>query len=305
MPDAFDIRKPTRLEWPVCRMLLPETVADAPARDYLLAIQAAQGTIAGAISYRDNGIHLLNLRMHVVRGAEQTSAGSRLIRAVFREAEDRGRLAVETRAEESREPALHRFFLEHGFEVKSRLFTAEGSMDRAYAYLDRMRQAGGLRRREGVEVVPLSRPLLSEAGRLYAEHISHLPEQTSAYVYFNGDLKHFGLTQVLLIDGSVQGLMLTSRTGDTATVHARVVRDSHRRGWASAELFLNTIERLREAGIRRLRFQFFESTYDTSKLTKRLHMQTIARTDLLSCALLSRALPSRAPLGLVPPSETF
>lgn len=268
-------------------MLLPDTIADAPARDYWLAIDSLERSVAGAISFRDNGVTLENVRLHVVPGRQRTGIGTLLLEEVIREAAQRGRSKLAAYANAAREPALHSFFSKIGFNTESKLFTAESGIHTAMEYLRRVRERAVANHRdpESVEIVPLSNPLLSDAGRLYAEYIANLPDSVSGCAYFSADISQFHLTQLLLVDGAVQGMVLMSQHGETATVHARIVREQYRRGWSSAVLLGRAIERAQQAGIQRLRFHFFDTTSDTLQLVKRLNMPIVECVDRFSLAL--------------------
>jgi GNAT superfamily N-acetyltransferase len=270
----LQFRKPGQQDWPVCRMLLPKSIEDGALRDYLLALESG---VAGAVCYRDNGSSFEDLQMHVVKGRERKGVGAELLRQVWTEAKARGRREVTARTNPAAEPALDSFLEKHGFRVKRQFFTVEGAMRTAVEYLSAMQQraAAGGRTAETVEIVPLSASVLSEAGHLYAEYLNELPQPAAAHFYFAGDIERYRLTQVLVAKGTVQGLALVSAEGQTATVHARIVRPEWRRGWSSAVLIGTAILRAHQAGFERLRFQFFDSTFDTLELSKRLNMETV------------------------------
>lgn len=282
MSHPCKFRKPQACDWPVCRMLLPDIVSHAPARDYLLAIDPLRHGVAGAIAFRDNGAKLEHLLVHVVPGYRRSGLATQLVEEVIREAARRNRSEVTARAMAKAHPDLHSLFLKSGFTVKSRLLTAEGPLASGLDQLLAIRDRAIRQMPSSVEVVPLSESLAKEAGRLYAEYIAHAPEQLSARVFFSGDIPRFQLTQILLMDGKAEGMILVERNGAKAIVHARIVTAANRQGRASAVLAGTTIERLHQAGIQTLRFQFFDTTQDTFKLSKRLETQIVDSLDQLS-----------------------
>ena len=285
MSLPLEFRKPRASDWGVCRMLLPDTISDAAARDYLLAIDPVRHTVAGAICFRDDGAKLEHLRLHVVPGYRRSGVGRQLVKEVIREAARRNRSEVTGRAMVNANPDLHSFLLENGFIIKATLFIAEGRMASGLAHWQKIRNGAIDHLPSSVQIVPLSESLAKEAGRLYAEYIAHAPEQLSARVFFSGDIPRFQLTQILLIDGKAEGMILVEQNGATAIVHARIVTAANRQGRASAVLAGATIERLHQAGIQTLRFQFFDTTHDTFKLSKRLETQIVDSLDQLSFAV--------------------
>ncbi len=61
------IRPPQENEWPICRMLLPETFSNVSSRTYLLAVRDEAPRVVAAASFREGPEAVTHLRLHVVR----------------------------------------------------------------------------------------------------------------------------------------------------------------------------------------------------------------------------------------------
>jgi GNAT superfamily N-acetyltransferase len=262
-------------EWTACRMLLPDTMAEARRREYLLALLARQdhaAQVVGAASYIDNGAQLEGLRVHVIAAERRRGIGSMLLRHIARESAQRGRSQILAQANSMRAMDFDSFLRACGFRVTRKFYTVEGDVNTAQIVASGKRAARGAIA-PGSSIVPLSGAVAVEAGRLYAECIHDLPSASASRLWMGADLNRFAHSRVLLIGGQVQGLMLVEVPDKTALIHARIIRAGFRGTRASLMLLSETIEHLAAEGIRRARFQFFDSTRDTAKLARRLKLE--------------------------------
>jgi len=249
-------------------------------RHFMLAIDEGRSTIAGAVSYLDDGERFCGLRLRVVPDRQRVGVGTKLLEEVFKEADRQGRSQVTAQVDPDKHLALNNFLVRNRFKLKSRLSTVEGDL-----ITDVDGKLRAFCQDDLVQIVPLNRALGAEAGRLYAEYIASLPEPLSSRLFFSADAPRFRLTQLLLVDGKVEGLMLVEQDRTRAIIHARVVSERYRGGRASARLVLETLERLRQSGIERLRFQFFDTVRDTLKVSRRLNARTLEQVHFLVFAL--------------------
>ena len=285
MPSAVSVRSPAREELPICRMLLPCSIPDAKFRHFRLAFDP-DGRIAGAASFLETSTSLDGIQVASAPGENSSEAEQVIVEELVREAFRRGKNQLSASTHEERDAYLQQLLISNGFQVATRFVTVEAELGAGldYGRSIRTRVQMGPSGPAPMEVVPLSPSNVAEAGRLYAAYISNIPELAAARLRLGADLPRFGLTQVLLVNRRVAGLMLIEKTGSVAVIHARVVHREYRGGRASAVLVGTAMERLHQAGITKLRFQFFDSISDTMKVSKRLKAR---ETECVNRLLLS------------------
>jgi GNAT superfamily N-acetyltransferase len=276
---------PKHADWPVCRMLLPEIAPHARRHEYRLAIDRSSGAIAGAAAFVDNGTILHALQLHTVLNRRAQGIGAQLLDHVLAEAALRHRKQVTATVRPSRDPALHDFLRHRGFEIRRQFLIAEGDLPETYRrQFARSRHLAELRASAGGDwqILPLSVAMLRKAGQLYAENLSGLEPVESGGYYVSQQVAGIGLSQVLVVNGGIQGVILLTRNDNVVTVQARIVRPPFRRSRGSAALVLRALEAAVESGAKRFRFCYFTSTLDTSAFARRMDIPVIETLDELA-----------------------
>jgi GNAT superfamily N-acetyltransferase len=266
-------------------MLLPQTIAQMARHEYRLAIDQSNARLAGAVAFADNGERFYSLHLHVTDGCRRQGVGTTLLEHVLAQARLRGRTGVSTSVDPARDPATHAFLLHRGFRTASRFLTAEGDMAAIHAaHRARCGRAAYLQN-DRWRILPLTSDMLGEAGRLHAEYLSDLSAAGAAGYFVPPPLAGIGLSQVLVVGGSIQGILLVTRRGDVATFEARVVRPAFRHSRGSAALVMRALDATLDSGARRLRFCYFASTRDTAAVVRRMGIPVVETLDHLTKAV--------------------
>jgi GNAT superfamily N-acetyltransferase len=275
------IRKPDASCWPVCRMLLPNTMPHAIRYEYRIAADADMSAVAGAAAFTDNGLGLHTLQIHTVLDRRGKGVGKQLLNHVLQEAANRGRKEVSAVLSARGEPEFHGFLNRHGFTLRSQFSTAEGDLT---DICRRQRERGSRVVQKSLadgRIVPLTSEMLRDAGRLIAAYLSDLePAQSGAY-FVPQHLAGIGLSQALVIDGVLQGVIIVTRQNDVAIFESRAVTPQFRNTRSSAALLLRSIEVAMQSGAKRARFSFGESARDTAAYVRRMNLQVIDTIDHL------------------------
>jgi len=259
-------------EWQACRMLLPSILTSASLRDVWIAVHCNQlvgDRLAGVISAIDDGTRFEFTEYAVTRGFDEVVVARELLRRVVAEAVALGRSTVS--AWSAGDGAA---FRESGFAIQRELTKVIGDPREGYAAVAALAERA---RRNFADstVEPICAETREEVGRLYAEHISQLPQFTASRLFFQADLERFGLSCVFSSAGKVEGFILVERDGATARIHARVMRPGARGTRGSAVLLAETWKNIIEAGIERVEYQFFDDVADTVKLARRMNMKVV------------------------------
>jgi GNAT superfamily N-acetyltransferase len=279
--DGTTIRRPRDTEGPGCRMLLPDPVPGGGPREFYVAVEEAPPRILGAVAFRLGDRAVFGLRLRVVRTHRRRGIGSRLLRRVIDEAARRGDRVVIAPVELEAEPDAEPFLRAHGFLHQARLMTVEApvhEMRQHLAQLRRRLEAAG-KIPSGARLVRFADAPQEEVARLYAQHIAGNPGMQPEVVAHLIKQQKVDASPVLIVDGKVEGMLLWSLEETVVTVHARVVREPYRGGWANALLMGAATEEVCQAGAQTVRFDIPGGNRDTLKLSRRFQAKTLKTLD--------------------------
>jgi len=263
------LRPPREDEWPVCRMLLPETFGDAAGREYLLALRAQAPRVVAAASFRQGADSLRCLRLHVVPSMRRCGVGSRMVEHLALN----GERALEGSVEITREQAAVVFCERNRFGRVDGLTIVEGDLGEMREHLLALRAR--LTPPEGASVTPIREAPADEVARLHARYVAHDDEWNPWRTLVAGTaVKEHSLAA--MVKGRVAGILLGELEGATAVVRSRVVEPSHQGGWVNAMLLAEGLDRAWNAGARRVRFFYTDSNRDTQKLAGRFRAEIVS-----------------------------
>jgi GNAT superfamily N-acetyltransferase len=260
------LRPPRENEWPICRMLLPETFANPTSRSYLLGVRDEAPRIVAAASYRPAPESLTNLRMHVVPAFRRQGVGSQIVEYLA----VNGARSISGIAELDKELAAEAFCSRNRFERVESLTTVEAAMSEMRDYTSRLRARFELP--AGAQIVPLSEAPVDQVAALHAQHVAQEGELNQ----WRGLVAHtpeMNISPVVMIDGCVAGILLGKLEGATAVVHTRVVAPGYHGSWVNVMLLAEALDIGWAHGARRARFSYTDSNQDTQKLAKRFRAE--------------------------------
>lgn len=260
------LRPPRENEWPICRMLLPETFANIASRTYLLGVRDEAPRIAAAASYRQGPDSITNLRMHVVPPFRRQGVGSQIVEYLA----DNGTRSISGIVEIEKEPAAEAFCKRNRFERVESLTTVEADMSEMRDYTARL--CARFELPAGAQVVPLSEAPVDQVAGLHAQHVAQEGELNQ----WRGLVAHtpeMNISPVVMMDGRVAGILLGKLEGTTAVVHTRVVAPGYHGSWVNVMLLAEALDIGWAHGARRARFSYTDSNQDTQKLAKRFRAE--------------------------------
>ena len=260
------LRPPRENEWPICRMLLPETFANAASRNYLLSVRDEAPRIVAAASYLQAPDSITNLRMHVVPGFRRQGVGSQIVEYLA----ENGALSLGGIVEIDKEPAAEAFCKRNRFERVESLTTVEADMSEMRDYTGRLRTRFQLP--VGAMVIPLSEAPVDQVASLHAQHVAQEGELNQ----WRGLVAHtpeMNISPVVMLDGRVAGILLGKVEGATAVVHTRVVAPGYHGSWVNVMLLAEALDIGWAHGARRARFSYTDANQDTQKLAKRFRAE--------------------------------
>jgi GNAT superfamily N-acetyltransferase len=288
------LRPPYDEEWQLCRMLLPETFADAATRDYLLCLRDEEAgfsvvgyrfsdenakapttgnrepttRLVAAVSFRRDGDEAKKLRVHVVPGFRRRGVGSHVLASLL----GSGLRALGGAVDSLKEPAAESFCERSGFRRVEQLCTVEADLAAMRQYLSRLRARIGMP--AGARVVRLPDAPSEAVARLHAAEIAH--SELNPWRALLGQSQGLGLSPVAMVGDEVAGFMLGEVEGTTAVVHSRVSAPAYRGGWATIVLLSEALDTGWNAGCRTTRFSYLDSNRDMEKLAHRFHARTVS-----------------------------
>jgi GNAT superfamily N-acetyltransferase len=262
------LRPPYDEEWQLCRMLLPETVADAGSRDYLLCLRDEEPRLVAAASFRRDGDEAKKLRIHVVQGFRRCGVGSHLITSLLAS----GLRALDGTADSLKEPGTASFCERNGFRRVEQLFTVEAEVAQMREYLHRLRAR--IEMPAHARLIRLPDAPFEAVARLHAEEVAH--SELNPWRAILGQAQGAALSPVVMVGGEVAGFLLLGVEGETVTVHSRVIAPAWRGGWVLVVTLSEAVNASWEAGCRRARFSYLDSNRDTVRLAKRFHARTVS-----------------------------
>jgi GNAT superfamily N-acetyltransferase len=262
-------REPHDNEWPICRMLLPETFSNLSGRTYLLFVRDEAPHIVAAASFRQAARAITHLRLHVVRSFRRCGVGSLVIEHFVRS----GASSIEGTADCITEPGANAFCERNHFERLDSFTTVETDILGMLEYLRRLCRRITLP--PNACTIPLSEAPIDQGARLHAEHIAHESELNPwrARITSISGMEH---SPVAMIDGRVAGILLGKVENETVLAHSLVVAPAHRGGWINAVLLARGLEYAWNNGARRARFSFTDSSPYTQKIAARFHARAVS-----------------------------
>jgi GNAT superfamily N-acetyltransferase len=242
-------------------MLLPETFADAGAREYLLCLRDEQPRLVAAASFRRSGDEAKKLRIHVVTGLRRRGVGSHLIASLL----GSGLRALDGVVDSVKEPAAAIFCEHNGFLRAEQLFTVETEGAEKREHLHRLRARIAMPAR--ARLVRLADAPIEQVARMHAEEIAH--SELNPWRALLGQARGKAVSPVVMVDGEVAGFLLLEIEGLTLTVQSAVIAPAYRGGWVMAVLLSDAVDTGWEAGCRILRFSYLDSNRDMARLAQR------------------------------------
>jgi GNAT superfamily N-acetyltransferase len=263
------VRPPRDGEWGICRMLLPETFADAYTREYLLSVRDEAPHIVAAASFRPETKAITRLRMHVVTCFRHRGVGSGMIEHLVRS----GASAIEGTVEVTKERGAEQFCERNRFERVDALTTVEAEIAGMREYMRRLR--GRISPPPGGCAIPLRAAPMDQVARLHAQYVAHEGEP-NAWRALVADTPGIHQSTVVMVDGQVVGILLWELEGLTAVVRSRVVAPVHQGAWVNAMLLAEGLDGAWDSGARRVRFSYTDSNRDTQKLATRFQAGVVS-----------------------------
>jgi GNAT superfamily N-acetyltransferase len=256
------LRPPHEDEWRICRMLLPETFADAASRAYLIGIGDEAPRIVAAASFKPSPESITHLRVHVVPSFRRCGVGSQIVEHVA----GTGPRSIGGIVELTKEPGAVEFCQRNHFERVESLTTVEADMAEMRDHMRRLR--GRIAMPPGARTIPLSQAPVDQVARLHSDYVAQEGElnQWRGLVAHSPEME---ISPVVMIDGCVAGILLGKIEGPTAVVRTRVVAPGYHGGWVNALLLAEALDIGWAAGARRARFSYNHSNRDTEKLAIR------------------------------------
>jgi hypothetical protein len=256
------VRPPLSDEWPICRMLLPETFAEASQREYLLCLRDESPRIVGAASFRRGADAVTHLRVHVVSSFRRRRIGSQIVAYIARS----GVRALGGNCETVSEPAAAPFCERNRFQRADALTTVEGEIAgmREYMCHLRTRVPGGFE----ACTVPLSAVPVEQVAQLHSQYVAHQSE-LNPWRGLLADAPGMNHSPVVLVGGRVVGILLWELQGGTAVVRSRVAVPGPHGKWVNVILLAAGLDGAWAQGARRVRFSYTDTNRDTRKLALR------------------------------------
>ena len=266
-------------------MLLPKTLAQDIPYEYRLAVDQTRSCIVGAVAFADSGRLLYELRLHTIFNRRTEGIGTRLLDYVVAEATCRGRTEVKANVNALEEKTIHTFLRKRGFGMQSRCWAAAGDSVEIYRHLrDRCARiaSNDASTREGWRIVPLSPDMFNEAGRVFAEHLYNVAPGANGSLSLAAYLGRYELSQALVVNGSLHGIVLITNQQNAAVWRLRVVTPQFRNTRTSAALLMRAAQVSVESGAQRLLFSYFDEAPDTVAFVRRMGMTTMQTADVLA-----------------------
>jgi GNAT superfamily N-acetyltransferase len=274
-------REPRESELALCRMLLPEACATPVDRLFRLAFESREmdGTpttsLAGALSYRDDGTDFSGLRLHVVKNRRRRGIGSRLVDYVIDQARSLGRSRILADADIHNEPDAEPFLTSRGFAIIGRVTSVETEYVQMKTQ-DRLDSAEGLP--ESSRVVALENAPIDQILEMYAQHIANLPMMAGMLRTFRAE--EYPESVVLMIGDRVIAFMLAQVKDGVLYVPAWVSRPDYRGKRIGLRMIPLMRKRIAErepiiGKLKRLRFDFADVATYTAKLTAEVNYNIV------------------------------
>ncbi len=265
----LEARPPLEKEWPICRMLLPETFADASAREYLLWLRDEAPHTVAAASFRRTEESLTGLRLHVLPSFRRRGVGSRIVEHLA----GGGARSIEGTVDIVQESAAARFCERNGFERVDGLTTVEAEIAEMREHLRRLRARAA--RVPGVRTIAIREAPIEQVARLHARFVAHgnEPDRWRARLAERPEMDR---SLVTTVDGGVAGILLWELQGEIAVVRSLAVEPLHRAGWVSTVLLADALDAGWESGARRVQFSYNDSNRQMRRLAARFRAEVVS-----------------------------
>jgi GNAT superfamily N-acetyltransferase len=257
----LELRPPREGEWRICRMLLPETFADAALRTHLLAVDTESRRVVGAAAFRRNADEITHFRAHVIPSQRRRGIGSEIVARVAA-----GAAAIEGTSEITREHGAAEFCARNGFERVESLTTVEGEIAALREYFARLR--GRVSLPPGARTVPLHDAPLDQVAALHRRHVAQSGDE-GEWRALVAETPGMTRSTAVMVGDRVAGILLWELEGTTVVVRSRVVAPGLRGAWVNVVLMADATETVWAAGARRVRFFYTNTNRDTEKLAGR------------------------------------
>jgi hypothetical protein len=258
------MRPPLADEWPICRMLLPETfAADASQREYLLCLRDESPRIVGAASYRRASAGAVtHLRVHVIRTFRRRGVASQMIAAIAQH----GVGSLSGACDIVRAPGAAPFCERNLFYRAAGLTTVEGDIAAIRRFMSQLRARAP--QSLAIRIVPLAEASLEQVAELHAQYVAHQTE-LSPWRARLAAMPELGQSPTALIDGRLAGILLWEMQDGMAVVRSRVAAPGPHSKWVNVILLAEGLDGAWLRGARRVRFQYADNNHDTRKLAVR------------------------------------
>jgi len=261
----LSLRAPQPGEWPICRMLLPETFADASRREYLLCLNDESPRIAGAASFVRLENALTQLRLHVVPPLRRRGIASWIVSQLAA-----GVRSLQGVSEITAQPAVPPFCERNLFRRTDALTTVEGEIAEMRSFLQ------GLRARIptslDLSVIPLSAAPAAEVAQLHAQYVAH-QSNLDPWRALLAATPGMAVSPVVMQDRHAVGILLGEIEGEIAVVRSRVAAPGPHARWVNLLLLSHALDIAWSAGAHRARFTYTDTNHDTQKLAARFRAE--------------------------------
>jgi GNAT superfamily N-acetyltransferase len=265
----LQLRPPRDGEWPICRMLLPETFAEVDRREYLLCVRDEAPQVVAAVSFIRAADAATHLRIHVVPGFWQRGVGSQILNYLSQA----GLHSLEGLADITKESAATAFCERNGFERVDGLTTVEMDIAGGRDYLNRLRERIALP--ANARFIRLGDAPFEAVAAMHAQHIVHEDDMNPWRAQL-AELPGLSESPVVMIDGHVAGMLAWEFEGSMCVVRSRVAAPEYRGGWLMILLLSTAFNDVWDRGGRRARFSYTDSNRDTQKLARRFDAEVVS-----------------------------
>jgi GNAT superfamily N-acetyltransferase len=264
----MNIRPPREAELPIVRALLPAEAVMPAGRTFRLAFDES-GSLAGAVSWRDEGAALNSLRLHIIPARRRQRIGTQLLDYANKIAADAGRTLLIAEADLKNEPAAEPFLAARGFELTGRLTSVEQDieklMPKTAMWEEQLRNAGQFP--EGSRLVKAREAPADQIVELFQGYIAHIPVLAGMMRHFK--IEDYPDSVALMLGTDVIGFVLAQVNDGVLYVPAWVIKREYQSQGIGTSLLGALRPVLAGRILRRIRFEFTDHALHTAKLASR------------------------------------
>jgi GNAT superfamily N-acetyltransferase len=269
---GLELRAPRDTEWPILRMLLPETFAEGGRREYRLALRPESPRVVGAVSFYKMDNAIAGLRVHAVARFRRQGVGSWMVQSLVA-----GVKSIEGLVDLRKDGGAGEFAQRNGFARVQAVTTVETEIVPIREYLRTLRERIPLP--AGAQVLPLSEAPFAEVAALHADHVAWFGSLNS-WRGLLADAKKLESSPVVMVDGRVAGMMLGWLEGTTVVVDSLAVATEQRGGRVMLLLLAVGLDIAWRRGARRTRFSYTERNDFTRRLGERFGAELVGESGL-------------------------